>query len=103
MDPLVIILWALLLGATAAGMVASVRKLGPIARRVEAAQKPWACDICMCFWTILLWGAGLAAWQQDPALVVCCGPGYAWALWVLRKITDHHGFPPMDLEDSDGS
>ncbi len=101
MTPELIALWALLLGATAAGMTAAVRRVPSINRRVQAEQRPWACDICMCFWTTALLGAGAAVARWDPVLVVCCGPAYPWSLWVLRKITDPIGPPPMLLEDSD--
>ena len=101
LNPQLISLWAFLLGATAAGCTAAVRRLPPIDRRVQAAKKPWACDICMCFWTTVLLGTVAAAASQDPILVVCCGPAYPWSLWVLRKITDPVGPPPMLLEDTD--
>jgi hypothetical protein len=93
-----------LLGATAAGVVVAVRALPPVQRRMWAAQKPWACDICMSFWTTGLVALLAAAWRQDEALVILCGPAYPWALWVLRKITDPHGPPPLpELEDTDGT
>lgn len=102
-EPLNIMLWAVLLGATSAGITVVLRSLSFIYRQIEAGKKPWVCDVCMSFWTTGFLGLGLATWQQDPWFLLVCGPAYPWAMWVLCKITDPRGPPPMPvLEDSDG-
>lgn len=101
MDPFNIMLWAIILGATSAGMTVALRALPTIYRWVEAKKKPWACDRCMTFWTTGLLGIALATWQHNNWLVLVCGPAYPWALWVLCRITDPKGPPTLPLEDSD--
>ncbi len=97
------LLWALMVGATAAGLTVALRALPLIARQVEALRKPWVCDICMSFWTTALIVVGLALWQHNVELVVVAGPAYPWAMWVLRVLTGpREGGPPLPpLEDSD--
>jgi hypothetical protein len=92
--------WALLLGATSAGFTEAVRALPWVYRQMLAQKKPWACDVCMSFWSTAGLTLGLVAWQHDVALLAAAGPAYPWALWVLRKISEPHGPPPMPpLED----
>ena len=98
--PLYILFWSLLIGATSAGMTVAVRALPFVQRRIEALQKPWACDICMSFWSVGLLSVGLAVWQ-GPELLVSCGPAYPWALWVLRRVTEPREPVLPALEDSD--
>lgn len=100
MDPFNIMLWAIILGATSAGMTVALRALPTIYRWVEQAKKPWACDRCMSFWTTGLLSVGLATWLGHE-LIIVCGPAYPWAMFVLCKITDPRGPPPLPLEDSD--
>ena len=101
-QPLYILLWAAIIGATSAGITVALRGLPFIYRKVEAAKKPWACDVCMSFWTTGLLGLGLGAWAWNPWYLVVCGPAYPWAMYVLCKITEPTGPPPMaPLEDSE--
>lgn len=102
-SPLDIMLWAIILGATSAGMTVAVRALPFIRKRIENQEKPWACDICMSFWTVGLLGLNLAMWKMQPELLVVCGPAYPWAMWVLCKVTEPRGGLSLpELEDSDG-
>jgi hypothetical protein len=102
MDELLYIaLLAVLLGATSAGLTVMVRAMPFVARWVDAGKKPWACDVCMTLWVTAALAAETAWHYGDATLLTAFGPAYPWAMWVLRKITDHHGFPPLPLEDSD--
>jgi len=94
-QPLPLLLWALAVGSTSAGITTAVRALPLVQRWMLDRVKPWACDVCMSFWTVGLVTLGLAIWQQDAALVIVSGPAYPWALWVLRKTQERHGTPPM--------
>ena len=98
--PLDIMLWSILLGATSVGITVALRALPFVKVWIQEMRKPWACDVCMSFWTVGLLGLGLAWWQQQPELLVVCGPAFPWALWVLCKVTEPKG-PPPPLEDSD--
>ena len=75
---------AALVALTVPGFVRAVRALPAVDRRVMAGVKPWACDICMCFWSTGLWTAGLALLAHDPYLMLACGPAYTVALNVLE-------------------
>ena len=101
MSPQELLLWGLGLGATAAGVTVAVRALKPVKKRMRAQQKPWACDVCMAFWTTAAVTTAVAAWRWDLGLVAAAGPAYPVALWTLRKLTDPVGPPPPPLEDSD--
>lgn len=98
--PLPILFWALFIGATSAGMTVAIRGLPTVKKWMMQRKKPWACDVCMSFWTTGL-VALLVAGHYGHELIVSCGPAYPWALWVLCKITAPTGPPPMELEDSD--
>jgi len=101
LSPLSILLWALFIGATSAGITVAVRALPFIKKWMMERKKPWACDVCMSFWSTGLVAILVAGWQNNHELVLACGPAYPWALWVLCKITAPTGPPPMKLEDSD--
>jgi len=89
-----ILLWSFLLGATSAGITIALRALPLVYRWMEEQKKPWVCDICMSFWTVGLLSLGLAAWQGKEFLIVC-GPAYPLAMWLLCKITEPKGGPPL--------
>jgi len=100
-SPLHIMLWAIILGATSSGMTVAIRALPTVQKWVMARKKPWACDICMSFWSVGLLALALGAWQGRE-LVIVCGPAYPWALWVLHKVTQPRGGLTLpDLEDSE--
>lgn len=93
--------WALGVGSSAAGITVVVRALPWTQRQMLERNKPWACDVCMGFWTTVLVALGLALWKHDASLIVAGCPGYPWTLWVLRKTGEPTGPPPMPpLEDS---
>lgn len=68
---------------TVPGFVRAARTLSFVDRWVLAGIKPWACDVCMCFWSTGLWTAGLAGLFQEPLLLLACGPAYTLALILL--------------------
>jgi hypothetical protein len=85
--------WSLALGATAAGIIEALRELAPVQRAMLRRQKPWACDICMSFWTT---GAltALLAWGNDVRLALAAGPAYPVALLFLAKLGEPRQPPP---------
>jgi hypothetical protein len=63
-------------------------------------KKPWACDVCMSFWTCAVLGVALAT-QHGLEALVAVGPAYPVALWVLYVLGKPQGGPPMPpLEES---
>jgi hypothetical protein len=100
-EPLHIVLWSLLVGATSAGMTVAIRALPLVKKWIEQMKKPWACDVCMSFWTVGLLALGLGFWRGWENVLVC-GPAYPWALWVLCKVTEHRSELVIgELEDSE--
>jgi hypothetical protein len=87
--------WALIMGSTAAGVVLALRALPPVYRAMLRRQKPWACDICMGFWTTGTLAVGLAHWQHDAQLALAAGPAYPWTLWLLRKLQEPMNPPKL--------
>lgn len=71
---------------TVPGVVVAVRALPPIEREVDELKKPWACDICMCFWStaILVLFAAMVLWRADVLLVA--GPAYPLSMVYLRFV-----------------
>jgi hypothetical protein len=57
-------------------------------------KKPWACDVCMGFWTTGAAAAGLAVIQNDAWALLSAGPAYPVALWILRKLGEPQ-LPPL--------
>lgn len=89
-----VLLWALFIGPTAAGVTVAFRALPWVAELVLARRKPWACDVCMSFWSTLLVVA--FAGVSDPGAVLSFGPGFPLALLVLRKLTEPLRPPPVE-------
>lgn len=59
-----------------------------------ARKKPWACDICMSFWTLVLL-TPLLHMDLWPAV----GPAYPWTLYLLRKLQEPMNppnLPPLE-------
>lgn len=81
--------YTLLLGLSAASAVVLFRALPPGKQLAATGKKPWACDICMSFWAIVLeamvFGAtDLMPWNQlwlaIPAYIVC--------LWLVKQTAE---------------
>jgi len=87
--------WSVFLGLTSAGVTIAVRALPPVQRWMFARVKPWACDVCMSFWTTGIVGLGASLHLQDAGLLFACGPAYPLALWTLGKLSEPKGPPPM--------
>lgn len=92
--PALLLTWALFVGLTAAGLIVALRALPPVEHKVWAAQKPWACDVCMSFWVVGIANVFLVA-THGPVMFLCAGPAYPLCLWVLRQITAPRGAPPL--------
>ena len=81
---------SILVALTVPGFVLSVRALPAVDRRVLAGKKPWACDVCMCFWSTGLWTLVVAFVFKDPRILLAAGPAYTMSMAVLRAL----GAPP---------
>ena len=86
--------YALLLGLSAASSVVIFRALPPGKQLAKTGRKPWACDICMSFWsnyllalidTLTALSTGHTSlwqtlWAALPAYIVC--------LWLVKQTTE---------------
>jgi hypothetical protein len=86
--------WAVFVSLGIPGVVLAVRKLPGVDTKVLAGVKPWACDVCMCFWVgaILTLEAAAVAW--DLRVLAVAPPAYTLALLLLRVMQAPHGAPP---------
>jgi len=81
-DMLEILLAAIVLGSAAAGFALAVRALLGIRSWVDAGIKPWACDICLGFWSTLF--VALVYWFFSTDIVLAAvGPAYPVCLSVI--------------------
>jgi hypothetical protein len=92
--PAEILAWSVALGATVAGFVLAVRGLPWVQRAIMDRKKPWACDVCMGFWSTAIWAEALAVLQNDLFMLLAAGPAYPFALWILRKLGEPQ-LPPL--------
>jgi hypothetical protein len=83
----------ILVGLSAAGLVVFLRALPLVQRLVREQKKPWACDVCMSFWSTFLLTSATFHFDGGLALAAAA-PGFAVALLVLRKLTEPLRLPP---------
>ena len=93
----VILMHALVVGATAAGLVFAVRTLAPIARMVERGIKPWSCDVCASFWATVLCALVYACLLWDIHLLLSAGPAYVISYGAVRTLSAPSGLPPPPM------
>jgi hypothetical protein len=82
--------YAILLGAAAATAVTLFRALPPGKGLAKTGRKPWACDICMSFWSTLLLAlaAGALGLVSSVREVVAALPAYMICLWFVKQTQD---------------
>lgn len=100
MTPLVALLVGLVastlvVALTVPGFVLAVRALPAVDRRALSGQKPWACDVCMCFWSTAIWTVVVALVFKDARLLLAAGPAYTVSMLVLRVASAPLGEGPM--------
>jgi hypothetical protein len=79
---------------TVPGFVLAVRALPWVARKVEEGVKPWACDVCSCFWSTALFALVAVPFVGDARALLCAGPAYTLALWILGRLEQPTSYPP---------
>lgn len=97
-----IALVALLVGISVPGVVLAVRALPAVDRRVLAGAKPWACDVCMSFWSTGLVTVLVAVVFKDARLLLACGPAYTLAMIILGWMTRAPDVVVPALEEEHG-
>lgn len=96
----------LAIALTVPGVVVALRALPPVARRVLDGQKPWACNICMTFWTTAIATEVAAAAVGDWRVVWLAGPAYTIALVLLERVVEAApaaGPPDLPALDDEGA
>lgn len=93
-----ILFWSFFVGLSVPGFVLAVRTLPPIAMLVQSGVKPWACDVCSCFWSAAV-ASLLAFLHSGPEALFAAGPGYTIALGLLGLMQAPPAVAPP-LEDS---
>ncbi len=100
-----ILVWAVVLGLSSVAFTKCLRAVRPVAKWTLDAKKPWACDICMSFWGVLLLSGGLyGLWRESLAMQ----PFVTMVAWCvsyfgLQKLSEpmtRFELPPP-LEDSE--
>lgn len=74
------------LALTVPGFVLAVRALPWVERRVLDGVKPWACDVCSCFWSTLLW-APVVYFAWGPEALLAAPPSYVASFVVLGYVS----------------
>jgi hypothetical protein len=100
-----ILLTAVWVGLSSATLTCILRFAPVIHRWVLAGKKPWVCDVCMTLWTVALITTGLY-YAGFKAALAASAPGYAIGKWMLMRLTDPQGPPPVippDLDEDEGS
>ena len=84
------------------GAVLVIRALPGVGRLVLEAKKPFACDLCMSWWTSIAI-CGIASWLfQDLLWFVCVLPSVATGVWTLGRMypaPSGGSFPPLPGEE----
>jgi len=96
--PALVLEWAAVLGLGSVAVTKCVRALWPFTHWVVRAIKPWACDICMTFWAVVLL-AGVAFGLGVPwQTLLLAGPA-AWTIGfaVLRPLSGPTALPPPSM------
>jgi len=71
---------------TAPGIIVAIRALPWVEKQMMAGVKPWACDICMSFWTVAALCTCAAVWLEEWRFCFTAGPAYSSALWLLGQL-----------------
>lgn len=91
-----LLITSIIVGATAAGFALAVRALPGVSRWVSEGTKPWACDICLGFWSTCL--VALVYWVASGIVLASVGPAYPVCLGVLRWLSEPKHVPMFPEE-----
>lgn len=80
---------------TAPGIIVAVRALRWVEQKMVDGVRPWACDICMSFWTVAVIVTGICGafgWRYG----LIAGPAYSVCLLILGPL--QRSLPPPMAE-----
>ena len=97
MTPLVseLLLWAVLAGVGAVGLTTIIRNAPFVRGWVQAAKRPWACNVCMPLYTVAAMVWMPVWWHQDLRYAAVYPAAYALANVILDRLSRPHGPPPL--------
>lgn len=75
-----------LVGLSAAGFVQLVRVIPPGPRMVARGTKPWACDLCMSWWTALVVAMVLSGAVRDLTWLAVVPGAFFVSLFVTARL-----------------
>lgn len=97
-----LLVWALIVGMSAAAIPPCVRTRDYVQDWMLRGIKPWACDLCMSFWSTVF--ATLFWWWFMHAPLLAGAPAFVVTFMLVRYNSEPKGLPPVpDLEDQHGS
>ena len=80
------------------GAVLVIRALPGVEKLVLQGKKPFACDLCMSWWTSILISGFLALLFYDPIWFIGVLPSVAAGVWILGRMypaPQGGSFPPL--------
>lgn len=88
---------AVVVGLACYFTVSVVRALPPFRGWVQRQLKPWACDLCMSFWSAVAWNTGLTIyWRAELSPSMWAAAGGA-CLALLKLLSNEIPEPPPGL------
>lgn len=94
MDPLHLLAWSVVVGSTAPGVAIVLRALPAIERLVLAGTRPWACDVCLAWWTTAATTLVAVFASHDLEVLCAAGPAYPLAYKLLGWLSQPMSVPP---------
>jgi hypothetical protein len=90
-----VLLSAVVLGAASAALVCIVRALPGVEPLIRRGLKPFACNLCMAWWSVLLLGAADLILDLTAGFPLSWLGGMAVSLLLLRVLSEPlHDFDP---------
>jgi hypothetical protein len=85
----------LILSVTVPGFIQAVRALPWVTQQVLDQVKPWVCNICMTFWSCILFALPLLPIFGFLPVLLAIGPAYTSALWLYKQVATPDSAPPL--------
>jgi len=92
----------LILTVAVPGFIQATRALPWVSEQVLAGVKPWVCNICMTFWSCILFSLPLLLVFGFLPVLLALAPAYTSALWLHKQVAAPDSAPPLpDFGGSD--
>lgn len=92
----------LILTVAVPGFIQAARALPWVSAQVVEGVKPWVCNICMTFWSCILFAFPLLLVFGFLPVLLALAPAYTSALWLHKQVAAPDSAPPLpDFGGSD--